>query len=629
MKITAFNTEYVAEKERMGLKPFKMSKLGDVVLLAGKNGSGKSRILRLVSTMTEKTGELLQQQGRLERDRKNLVQSNADLEIFLKSIDGNESRQYQIDNAKDQMRRNNFQLHEIDLKINQPSTVQFDCDNFKQAKVVNYVPTKIDLVDGQQLSPANLKQKAELAKNLGCTHLNESAEALIQVVYNRYWNTTHQDYLGEQSKKDAAVADMNRLQEIISLFLGSPLERDEDGAVTIFGKTISHAGLSDGQKILLQLCVAIYAQGANLSDYILVMDEPENHLHPSAVIEMIDKIRELNPEGQIWIATHSIALLSHFDPSYIWYVKDGSVSYSGRKPEQVLKGLLGNEENMRHLHSFINLPDEFALSRFAFECLLPPSVVESNSSDPQFCQFKKILENIWANGKDKISLLDYGAGKGRMIANLSDTKDVDSKMLDYVAYDESSYNKDVCISSINTFYSDSGNRYFNEIDDLFASRQEKSFDIVLMCNVLHEIPHDKWISLFSQLQKLLKDDGFLLLIEDCKIPIGELPHQKGFLVLRSDHLRVLFDIPVVESSFVAYDARPDTEPGRLMAHLIPAKYLNMVTNESMKKAFDGLCKTSLASIKLIRSQEHSYKNGLEHAFWVQQLANATLCLDEM
>ena len=629
MRITAFNTECIDEKERMGLKPFKMSKLGDVVLLAGKNGSGKSRILRLVSTMAKKTGELLQQQDHLERDRKNLIQNNADLEIFLKSIDGNESRQYQIDNAKDQIRRNTLRLREIDLKINQPPVVQFNCCDLKQTKIINYVPTKIDLKDGQQLSPADLKHKAESAKSLGCAHLNESAEALIQVVYNRYWNTTHQNYPGELSKKEAAVADMNRLQEIVSLFLGSPLERDEDGAVTIFGNSISRAGLSDGQKILLQLCVAIYAQGANLSDYILVMDEPENHLHPSVVIEMIDKIRELNPEGQIWIATHSIALLSHFDPSYIWYVKDGFASYSGRMPEQVLEGLLGNEENIQRLHSFIGLPDEFAVSRFAFECLMPPGVVTSDGKDPQFRQLKGILNSIWSGGKTKISLLDYGAGKGRMISNLSAESRLTPEILDYVAFDEFDSNKEECVSNIGCFYDKSEDRYFNRFDALRLKRDEKSFDLVLMCNVLHEIPPNNWIPLFKQLQKLLKDDGQLLLIEDCKIPVGEKPHQKGFLVLRSIHLKDLFNIPASESSFIANDARPDTEPGRLMAHLIPAKYLDKITSESMKKAFKDLHDTAMKNIKDIRDKECSYKNGLTHAFWVQQLANATLCLNEM
>ena len=126
-----------------------------------------------------------------------------------------------------------------------------------------------------------------------------------------------------------------------------------------------------------------------------------------------------------------------------------------------------------------------------------------------------------------------------------------------------------------------------------------------------------------------KDDGKLLLIEDCKIPVGELPHQKGFVVLNSLHLKDLFAIPASEQSFIANDARPDSEPGRLMAHLIPACYLDKITNQSMQTAFDDLRATSIRNIKQIRMQEQTYKNGMAHAFWTQQLANATLCLEEM
>lgn len=216
-----------------------------------------------------------------------------------------------------------------------------------------------------------------------------------------------------------------------------------------------------------------------------------------------------------------------------------------------------------------------------------------------------------------------------MISNLSADSRLTPEMLDYVAFDECDSNKEECINNIGCFYDKPDDRYFNRFDSLRLKRDEKSFDLVLMCNVLHEIPHNNWISLFTHLQKLLKEDGQLLLIEDCKIPVGEKPHQKGFLVLNSIHLKDLFNIPASESSFVANDARPDTEPGRLMAHLIPAKYLNKITTASMKKAFEDLRETAMKNIKDIRNKECSYKNGLTHAFWVQQLANATLCLSEM
>ena len=630
MRITGFNIECINEKHRLGLATFPpMNKLGNVVLLAGKNGSGKSRILRLIKQQANERQNFF-------ASKKNLSRQIVNTDLSIQSLQHIYNQYVQIPEKKDEAEALDEQINKLKKEkdsyekfLRSSFSISIDLPENQNIKIVDYVPKRLDIKDWRQLTQQEWKQKAKAAEHLGCQNLCDTSLSLIQNVFDRYWNTSHQHYQGNESEKENAKDDLNRLQTIVTRFLGISLNRNADGEVTIFDKPIANAQLSDGQIILLQLCVAIYAQGAKISDYILVMDEPENHLHPSAVIEMVDKIQDLNPEGQIWIATHSIALLSHFDPSCIWYVKDGSVSYSGRKPEQVLEGLLGNKENIQRLHSFIDLPDEFATNRFAFECLMPPGVVTSDEKDPQFRQLKGILNSIWSGGKTKISILDYGAGKGRMISNLSADSRLTPEMLDYVAFDECDSNKEECINNIGCFYDKPDDRYFNRFDSLRLKRDEKSFDLVLMCNVLHEIPHNNWISLFTHLQKLLKEDGQLLLIEDCKIPVGEKPHQKGFLVLNSIHLKDLFNIPASESSFVANDARPDTEPGRLMAHLIPAKYLNKITTASMKKAFEDLRETAMKNIKDIRKKECSYKNGLTHAFWVQQLANATLCLSEM
>ena len=629
MKIIEFNTEYIEEKDRLGLQIFKMPKLNNVVLLAGKNGSGKTRVLQLLRQQTNERQNYFARRRNLSREITDAALSVQNLQQMFDQCSRIPEKKDDLVALKEQIDNLTQKKVYYESEYKKPFSIDIGLSEKESIKIVDYVPKSVELKDWRRLPQYEWKQKARTAENLGCYNLNESALSLIQNVYDRYWNTSHQHFRGENDEKERANEDLKRLQNIVERFLGVPLDRNADGEVTLFGKPIANAQLSDGQKILLQLCVAIYAQGAKLSDYILVMDEPENHLHPSAVIEMIDKIQELNPEGQIWIATHSIALLSHFDPSCIWYVKDGSVSYSGRKPEQVLEGLLGNEENIQKLHSFIDLPDEFAANRFAFECLLPPGVADPDAADPQFGQLKGILESIWSDGKEKISLLDYGAGKGRMISNLAENSRINPEMLDYVAFDEYAEKKDACVKNIGRFYSDAENRYFNTMEELQTKKDDKSFDLILMCNVLHEISHSRWIPLFKDLKRQLKDDGKLLLIEDCKIPVGELPHQKGFVVLNTLHLKDLFSIPATENAFIANDARPDREPNRLMAHLIPCCYLDKITSQSMKKAFEDLRETSIRNIMQIRKQEQTYKNGMAHAFWTQQLANATLCLEEM
>jgi ABC-type multidrug transport system ATPase subunit len=156
------------------------------------------------------------------------------------------------------------------------------------------------------------------------------------------------------------------------------------------------------------LCIAIYSQEVQLKDLILVMDEPENHLHPSVIIEVLEQIQKCVTKGQIWIATHSVPLLAHFDPSLLWYVENGKIAPAGKTPESVLHDLLGNDEEIARLQDFISLPAQFATSKYAFECLFEPKTLMTASSDRQSWQIREELKVLSADGKIKI--LDYGAG---------------------------------------------------------------------------------------------------------------------------------------------------------------------------------------------------------------------------
>jgi SAM-dependent methyltransferase len=359
------------------------------------------------------------------------------------------------------------------------------------------------------------------------------------------------------------------------------------------------------------------------------MDEPENHLHPSAVIELLDTIRSFNPKGQIWIATHSIPLLSHFEASSLWFVEGGAIKHSGRKPEQVLRSLLGSEEAIQKLKDFASLPAELARNRFAFECLCPPQVVETDSRDPQSKQLYDRLKIIW-KGKESINLLDFGAGKGRMIANLADYENVSPNTLNYHAFDPSNLDREHCLKNIALSYRDEADRYHNTIDALRSKVDDNYFDVVVLSNVLHEIPHQDWCDTFYKIKKLLKSDAYVLLIEDCRIPTGELAHQNGFIVLSTLHLKKLFNIPATDPKFIAHDARFDSDEqrGRLMAHLIPTKYLESITSETIKESLIELKNSAKEEVRSLRKKESNYLNGVAHSFWIQQLANAMLCLTE-
>ena len=260
---------------------------------------------------------------------------------------------------------------------------------------------------------------------------------------------------------------------------------------------------------------------------------------------------------------------------------------------------------------------------------MSPAVAETGADDPQFLQIKAIVDESCSKG-GKIRLLDYGAGKGRLISSFAEDGANSKEILDYYAYDKFVENKECCIRNIKKFhYEDAESRYYNEISNL----RKNSFDIVLMCNVLHEIEHDEWENTFNLIGDILKSEGFLLIVEDNRIPIGELPNKEGFLVLNTEQLNVLFKIdPPLSSSNIkdACDVIGYKEKNRLMAHLIPAEYMKNVKEETVEAAIESLKDMAERKIKELRACAKDgrdvYKKGMEYGFWLNQYANASLCM---
>jgi hypothetical protein len=210
--------------------------------------------------------------------------------------------------------------------------------------VVNFVPKRVDLVDPRSISPVEMSNRAERARATGVDTLWETALSYVQQQQNRNWEATHPDFGGATDEQKTSIASYSLLKSLIEALLGTRLLRTVNGEATLFDKPMALSNLSDGQRILLQLAVAVHPAHDD-TGIVLAMDEPENHLHPAALISILDRIRLALPNTQIWIATHSVPLLAHLydkQPDCLHFVDQGSVTYAGTKPQLVLKGLVGD-----------------------------------------------------------------------------------------------------------------------------------------------------------------------------------------------------------------------------------------------------------------------------------------------
>jgi hypothetical protein len=172
--------------------------------------------------------------------------------------------------------------------------------------------------------------------------------------------------------------------------------------------------------------------------------------------------------------------------------------------------------------------------------------------------------------------------------------------------------------------------YFNDYDIMLNHHDKNSFDVVVLCNVLHEIDPKTWLKLFGTngaITSLLKEDGVLLVVEDTQMPIGEKAYHNGFIVLNTSQLKDLFVITPEESIyFNRSDARGDD---RLQAHKISKRLLGKITATSRIMALRSVREMAQRAITKIREQKADYKQGKLHAFYVQQFANASLALAEL
>jgi predicted ATPase len=401
-----------------GLEDIKMDKLSNLVLIAGKNGSGKSRILNTIVQTIQvkpKLSDVEKLQGDIQQNQQNIINFRGTIASFEQELLLNPSKKASIEaQIKNYHKHIENSLHQISVSEAQDIWKKIETNELgNHYNSIFFVPKDLRIEDPNQMPPKQMIVAANAINNAGMNTLSKGAFAKIQHIQDIWFNATHPQSNLTKEEKYNAIQDYEKLVDLIKTFFNTEIERSKENYATIFGFELANANLSNGQVILMQLCLAIYSQEVSLKDLILLMDEPENHLHPSVIIEIIDKILVSIPNGQLWIATHSIPLLAHFDPSKIWYIENGKIEYAGKIPEKVLTSLLGDENEIQKLQDFISLPAQLATNIYAFQSLFEPHAVTTGATDPQSIQIRSNLLKASSNGK--LRILDYGAGKGRLI----------------------------------------------------------------------------------------------------------------------------------------------------------------------------------------------------------------------
>lgn len=622
--------------------PLSMRAIGPTVVLAGPNGAGKSRLLRLLPKLLSKklaTGVVDELERQIRQYREHLLNCESQIATIKQQTDPDRR-------TTDQLHQTNVNLANINNALNGylQQLRANDCMDMNGATVptiVEFVPRQPKLVD------PFLTTESEAAARAGrLAHSAESAEMNAPAYARRILTRAQETGYSRLKSSTGSLTDeecsRDELLFILNSLLGSSVGLQlRDGRLEI-GDIAAYAEvLSPGQQILFQFGCLLHAKKTSLENCIVVMDEPENHLHPAVLAQVVTALRARLSNSQLWIATHSVPLIAQLmavDNDCLWYVSEGRVKRSGRSPENVLESLMGGPEGAKHLHDLTLLPAQYATIRFLTECLDAPGVVGPNIKDPQTRQITEIIHQLSVTRqaqKKKMRVLDFGAGKGRLLATLRESASGANEWLDYYAYDIDEENKSECEREILTTYPDDQQpRLFQNLHLLEAQVGESAFDVVVMCNVLHEIDPANWLPLLNPtgtLSQLICNEGYLLVVEDYGIPVGERAHDYGFLLLDDSELCKLFDITQEDRAstfFVSQSSGDQRYKERLTAHLIAKTCLTRISRSTQIAAMTKLHARMSDEVEKFLRETHAQKNeiGRTYARNTQLMANASLWL---
>jgi len=662
MRINKINiTEEITQTK--GIAEINLKRLGSVVALVGKNGSGKSRILELVE---KEFINKINVQNILNKDFTELPKR---ISPFLKNIKTFE-RLLQLQNSLNEIKqliaKNPDDIgfksarREIDAAIEKEHQV-LSKSNTKYGKRLNNLiesQGKIlpDLADMyfRKINTQEIIQLKEIIEEKPNEEL-QTFEHLIDITsevssYNELQaihrsalkyliKLPHQlafdrmDCMDDPKKYEKRIAHKRfmTLKILLDDFLHKDLtweRKTEDKTITeagvksmqvgtwkLNGRKFNYNEFSEGEKTLFAYALLFFLLEQNpdlrIKESIIFIDEPELHLHPDSELDLITGIRKaIGEKGQLWIATHSINILSNLNYEEIFMVKYGTITHPSQfTPGKSLSELINLEDRVHKLSEFLTSISDWAYSNFMTQCFSHPEVIESaKPNDPQVELFK---QSISKSPNNKLNmLLDFGAGKGRLYEQLQSDEQFASKIKYYAV--EPQKNLHHHLSNLGV------NKIFSGYDDI----PDNTFDYIVLCNVLHEVLLEDWVKNLNKLIKAIKEDGYLIIIEDRILPKGEKIGEIGYLVLDAPELKELFDLDS-EPALITLDSNP-----RIMCALMLKSNLKPINKNNVIRAMTLLEENTLKKIKELRKKNTNEANklgiGRKSAFYSQLYINSKL-----
>lgn len=378
--------------------------------------------------------------------------------------------------------------------------------------------------------------------------------------------------------------------------------------------------MSPGERSILYFALGILCVDVDddiNGDFVLLLDEPENHLHPKALLSLIQEAKQICKDrgrGYILLASHSVFLIPLFEFEQLILMRGGSIDRpTAGVYSNAYNALIGDPTGDSGIQQMLSSISRWSFGDYLSQCLCPPTVSDrAKADDPEFEKLVQALEPLVRSNKP-VRLLDYGGGSGR-IAKCMQLRfrekpgDPLEKRLSYDIYDPE------LISEGDLPNEPWMKRRFNGKGG--NNPPAESYDLVVLFNVLHEIDVTEWADTLNRIFSLLSENGMLVFGERMVLSQGERPYGKsGYLVLRQEELSKLFCDGTVKELLLGTDKKDPT-----ICCVIRSNG-QMVANTHVKAAIEALQNRSWEMIQQMIDERADVRQAREYAFYCQQYIN--------
>jgi len=317
MKIKNLHIKEYNGLEKLDINFESEGKVLDLVVLAGINGSGKTRVLESIRYWFEMfRSKAVNVELFYEENEREVLESLMNSE-GLTEIEKEMQKEIEYTDCL-----RNIKFYNYDYRHNKTENRNYNSKiiskSFEKLKIfpkLIYVPTEINFEEIKK-AQTNLKKEYRFINIVDSYEIKDIPSYIatrISKVANEEENLT----MGQVRKK--VFAEINGIFEILELDVKlSEISKDEN-SMPIFtdssGKKFGINELSSGEKQLFLRTLAIKMLEPENS--IIMIDEPELSLHPKWQQKIVDVYRKIGRNNQIILATHSPHILGSVEKENI------------------------------------------------------------------------------------------------------------------------------------------------------------------------------------------------------------------------------------------------------------------------------------------------------------------------